>query len=193
MAAKAKAQKNAEGTRSHGQILGHAPRIGQGQQKMTGEYRGMAAMWGHPKANGSCVGGIGDSSGAGLDMTWGMVEQSIDDPDFCSGVKVFDRLQPNQKLALLALVGKALKDEGEPSPELTAHTEATVGRRSSARSPTKWLSRSTWPPTPNQARTRCSGEGLSWRHTARQRNKTVPKCRPSQGRRMSTSRGLVGQ
>jgi hypothetical protein len=36
------------------------------------------------------------------------------------------QLQPNQKLALLARVGKALRDEGEPMLELAAHTEATV-------------------------------------------------------------------
>ena len=51
----------------------------------------------------------------------------MDEPErFSSGVEAFDRLQPNQKLALLALVGDALKDEAEPRPELTAHTEATV-------------------------------------------------------------------
>jgi len=33
---------------------------------------------------------------------------------------------PIRNWPLLALVGKALKDEGKPMPELTAHTEATV-------------------------------------------------------------------
>ena len=60
-------------------------------------------------------------------MTWDMVEQSIVGPeDFDSGIKAFDELQPNQRLALLAQVGKALKDEAEPRPKLTAHAEATV-------------------------------------------------------------------
>ena len=65
----------------------------------------------------------------GLSMVRDLVEEakSSDDPEIGSvGVEAFDQLQPNQKLALLALVGKALKDEGEPMPELTAHTEATV-------------------------------------------------------------------
>src|SRR3954469_25286130 len=65
----------------------------------------------------------------GLAMVCDLVEEakSSDDPEIGSfGVEAFDWLQPNQKLALLALVGKALKDEGEPMPELTAHTEAAV-------------------------------------------------------------------
>jgi hypothetical protein len=65
----------------------------------------------------------------GLSMLCDLVEESksSDDPEIGSvGVEAFDQLQPNQKLALLAWVGRALKDEGEPMPELTAHTEATV-------------------------------------------------------------------
>src|SRR5262249_48822653 len=65
----------------------------------------------------------------GLSMVQDLVEESksSDDPEIgFVGVEAFDQLQPNQKLALLALVGKALKAEGEPMPELTAHTEATV-------------------------------------------------------------------
>src|SRR3954447_7868558 len=65
----------------------------------------------------------------GLAMVRDLVEEakSSDDPEIGSvGVEAFDQLQPNQKLALLARVGKALKDEGEPMPELTAYTEATV-------------------------------------------------------------------
>jgi hypothetical protein len=65
----------------------------------------------------------------GLSMVRDLVEESksSDDPEICFvGVEAFDQLQANQKLALLALVGKALKDEGEPMPELTAHTEAAV-------------------------------------------------------------------
>src|SRR4051794_33363210 len=65
----------------------------------------------------------------GLSMVRDLVEESkpTDDPEIgLVGVGAFDQLQPNQKLALLALVGKALKDEGEPMPELTAHTESAV-------------------------------------------------------------------
>ncbi len=89
-------------------------------------YVGMDAMWWTPEGERVLRGAEWELFRAGLDMTWDMVEQSMDDPDFCSGVEAFDRLQPNQKLALLALVGKALKNEGEPRPKLTAHTEATV-------------------------------------------------------------------
>ena len=39
----------------------------------------------------------------------------------------FDKLQPNQKLALLAYVGSALLREDQPMPNLTAAEEATVG------------------------------------------------------------------
>src|SRR3954447_14828030 len=65
----------------------------------------------------------------GLAMVRDLVEEakSSDEPEIGSvGVEAFDQLQPNQKLALLARVGKALKDQGEPMPELTAHTEAAV-------------------------------------------------------------------
>jgi hypothetical protein len=39
----------------------------------------------------------------------------------------FDKLQPNQKLAVLAEVGSALLLENEPMPRLTAVSEAAVG------------------------------------------------------------------
>jgi hypothetical protein len=84
-------------------------------------------MWWTPRGERVLRGAEWDLFREGLDGIWGLVEQSMDDPElFSSGVEAFDRLQPNQKLALLALVGNALKDEAEPRPELTAHTEATV-------------------------------------------------------------------
>ena len=69
----------------------------------------------------------GNSSATDSPVLCDMVQESksSDDPELCFvGVKAFDQLQPNQKLALLALVSKALKDQDEPMPELTAHTEA---------------------------------------------------------------------
>jgi len=39
----------------------------------------------------------------------------------------FDKLQPNQKLAVLADVGSALLQENQPVPKLTAVREAAVG------------------------------------------------------------------
>src|SRR5262245_54144526 len=65
----------------------------------------------------------------GLSVVCDLVEEakSADDPEIGSvGGEAFDQLRPKPNLALLALGGKALKDEGEPMPELTAHTEATV-------------------------------------------------------------------
>ena len=57
---------------------------------------------------------------------WDHIEASLEEDSFCCGIKAFDHLQTNQKLALLALVAKALRDETVPMPELTAHTEGTV-------------------------------------------------------------------
>jgi hypothetical protein len=62
----------------------------------------------------------------GLRALWDQVERARHEPMLCcTGVTVFDRLQPESKLAMLALVGKALGDEDEPSPPLTSLTEGT--------------------------------------------------------------------
>ena len=62
----------------------------------------------------------------GLGLLKDLVERWLDDPDSStSGVDAFDRLQPASRLAMLAIVGKALHDEAEPCPELTAVTEGT--------------------------------------------------------------------
>ncbi|MBY0527466.1 MAG: hypothetical protein K2R98_28980 [Gemmataceae bacterium] len=62
-----------------------------------------------------------------LSSLWDEVEESFDDPSLCeTGVRTFDDLQPNQKLAMLALVGQAMHDATLPSPDLTAHTEGTA-------------------------------------------------------------------
>jgi hypothetical protein len=63
----------------------------------------------------------------GLDLSWGWVEESINEPDlFEFGVRAFDELQPSQRVAMLAFVGTALNDETVPHPVLTAHNEATI-------------------------------------------------------------------
>jgi hypothetical protein len=64
----------------------------------------------------------------GLAGVWDQIEDSKEDDEdsFTYGIPAFDNLQTNQKLALLALVGKALHDEAIPMPNLTAHAEATV-------------------------------------------------------------------
>jgi hypothetical protein len=62
----------------------------------------------------------------GLHGLWDRVEESFDDDEpWPTGVEVFDRLTSPSKLAMLALVGKALRDEDEPSPPLNALTEGT--------------------------------------------------------------------
>jgi hypothetical protein len=62
----------------------------------------------------------------GLAALWDRVEMSFDDQDcWPVGVDVFDRLVPSSKLAMLAMVGKALRDKAEPCPPLDALPEGT--------------------------------------------------------------------
>jgi hypothetical protein len=62
----------------------------------------------------------------GLRGLWDRVEESFDDDEpWPTGVEVFDRLTSPSKLVMLALVGKALCDEDQPSPPLSALTEGT--------------------------------------------------------------------
>ncbi len=62
----------------------------------------------------------------GLSTLWDFVEDSSFDPDLCfTDVGVFDRLEPAQKLGMLALVGTALHDTEVPCPELSALSEGT--------------------------------------------------------------------
>lgn len=62
----------------------------------------------------------------GLDELRMMIEEDIsyetDDTD--TGVSVFDRLTPEQKLCQLAEVGLAFRDETFPEPKLTAVSDA---------------------------------------------------------------------
>ena len=63
----------------------------------------------------------------GLTELWDTVEDDFDRKDACkTGHAAFDALQPGQKLAMLALVGQALYGDALPSPEHTAHNEATI-------------------------------------------------------------------
>lgn len=84
-------------------------------------------MWWTPKGERVLRGSEWDLFCVGISTVWDIVEDTFDDPDLLkTRVKAFDDLQPNQKLALLGLVGKALRDEEEPSPNLTVYTEGTV-------------------------------------------------------------------
>jgi hypothetical protein len=89
----------------------------------------MVAMWWTPLGERVLRGAEWELFRDDLAMVCDLVEEAkaSDDPEIGSvGVEAFHQLHPDQKLALLALVGEALKDEGQPMPELTAHTEATV-------------------------------------------------------------------
>src|SRR3954463_7842305 len=63
----------------------------------------------------------------GLADLWQWVEDTSDSADgYETGVDVFDALQPAQKLALLALVGRALSDQSVAPPALSAVSEGAV-------------------------------------------------------------------
>jgi hypothetical protein len=64
---------------------------------------------------------------AGLDALWDFIEED-DDPAGLSetGVRVFDVLQPEQKIALLADVAQALLDPTISPPEHTAANEGAI-------------------------------------------------------------------
>jgi hypothetical protein len=58
---------------------------------------------------------------------WDLLDPPFAEGDlFESGIDAFDDLQPGQKLALLALVGKELRDQATPTPQHTAHNEAAI-------------------------------------------------------------------
>jgi hypothetical protein len=66
--------------------------------------------------------------GLGLDRLWDFIEDERKGEVGLSetGVRVFDDLQGEQKLALLADVAVALRDRAVPAPPLTAANEGTV-------------------------------------------------------------------
>jgi hypothetical protein len=89
---------------------------------------GISGMWRTPIGERSLRGCEWDLFCQGLSTLWDQIEVSLDEPELSStGVSVFDRLQPATKLAMLALVGTALRDDDEPCPELTALTEGSFG------------------------------------------------------------------
>src|SRR4051794_35516913 len=64
----------------------------------------------------------------GIEMLWDYIEDERDE-EVClskTGVHVFDVLQPEQKLALLADVAQALHDPTIPTPQHTAANEGTI-------------------------------------------------------------------
>jgi hypothetical protein len=64
----------------------------------------------------------------GLDALWDYIEDDRKEQAGLSdtGVRVFDALQPEQKLALLADVGQALRDPAIPTPHHTAANEGAI-------------------------------------------------------------------
>lgn len=84
-------------------------------------------MWWTPDGDRVLQGAEWELFRQGLACLLDSVEESFNDPGaLATGVAVFDSLQPSQQLAMLALVGEALKDSTIPAPELTAHTEGAV-------------------------------------------------------------------
>jgi hypothetical protein len=84
-------------------------------------------MWRTPEGERVLVGAEWELFRNGLCLSWDWIEDTFDDDDgYDFGVEAFDRLQSPQKLALLALVGTALKDESLPRPEFTSHNEAAI-------------------------------------------------------------------
>lgn len=84
-------------------------------------------MWWTPDGDRVLQGAEWELFRQGLACLWDSVEESFNDPGaLASGVAVFDSLQPSQQLAMLALVGEALRDSTVPAPVLTAHTEGAI-------------------------------------------------------------------
>ena len=60
-------------------------------------------------------------------LVWESIEDEMNASSSSSwGIAVLDDLLPSQKLATLALVSEALREEGIPCPEHTAHLEAMI-------------------------------------------------------------------
>lgn len=83
-------------------------------------------MWHTPLDDRVLVGGDWALFREALRSLWDEIEGSPPDDPVVTGVRAFDQLRAHQRLAMLALVGSALRDEGVPTPELTACTEGTV-------------------------------------------------------------------
>src|SRR5262249_16909495 len=85
------------------------------------------SMWWTSEGERVLRGGEWELFREGLAGIWNHIQDSpVNDESFACGIAAFDNLQANQKLALLALVGRALRDETVPMPDLTAHAEATI-------------------------------------------------------------------
>ena len=67
---------------------------------------------------------------AGLDLLRDFIEEDIraETDDAETGIPVFDRLTPEQKLALLAETARALRDPTTPTPHHTAANEGGIVR-----------------------------------------------------------------
>jgi hypothetical protein len=84
-------------------------------------------MWWTPEGERVLRGAEWELFREGLSRVWEFVEDEISGDDLSSwGVAVLDDLLPNQKLALLALVGEALRQKNVPCPQLTAPIEAII-------------------------------------------------------------------
>jgi hypothetical protein len=85
-------------------------------------------MWRTPDGNRALTEAEWAVFRLGLDYLWGFIEDELKGEAGLSetGVGVFDDLQPEQKLALLADVAQALRDPALPAPRHTAANEGAV-------------------------------------------------------------------
>jgi hypothetical protein len=85
-------------------------------------------MWRTPDGNRALTETEWGLFRVGLERLWDYIEDDSDEDAGLSetGVRVFDVLQPEQKLALLAEVAQALRDPAIPMPHHTAANEGAV-------------------------------------------------------------------
>jgi hypothetical protein len=84
-------------------------------------------MWWTPEGERVLQGAEARLFREALGMIVDMVRDDDNEELWQFGAPPFDKLQPNQKLAVLAEVGSALLQENQPMPRLTAVLEAAVG------------------------------------------------------------------
>jgi hypothetical protein len=89
--------------------------------------RGAPGMWWTETGDKTLKGAEWDLFREGVGSLWDEIEMAGEDDDpLPTDIDVFDGLTLRQKLALLAIVIRAVGDESVPSPRLTAVSEGTV-------------------------------------------------------------------
>jgi hypothetical protein len=91
---------------------------------------GAGTMWRTSRGTRTLKGAEWELFREGLGLLWDDAEERIEDASgslYPTGIPIYERLQPSERLAMLALVGQALHDPDVPAPRLTALTECVVG------------------------------------------------------------------